>query len=198
MEVPAVYTPVSELDLISTLHDGHIKAFDSEPSVERLGFAWAQMCLEMGRGKLIRCFNYGNITATPSWTGDFFSLHVPPPDPPVLKFRAFKSAILGATNYWSFMAQRFAQELELMNSGNAFLTAERLGEAHYYLADKQVYSKAVANLYQEFMQRLAGKATASVPSPEELALMGTLWHLEDQLDQGEYGIDAIDKVVKGS
>jgi len=195
-EVSAVFTPCSETDLLALLHEGHVKAFDEDPSPERLGFAWAQMALEMGRGKKIRCGNFGNITVSKSWTGDFFTLHVPPPDPPVLRFRAYPSLLTGATGYWSFMDQRFHDELALFDSGNAYLTAQKLGEVHYYLADRETYSRAVEALYAEYQKRLKGVSTE--PSAEELSLAGTLWRLHDDLDEGLQGIDAIDAVVKGS
>jgi hypothetical protein len=193
-------TPATEIELAQALSSGHDLFFDALPSPEKLGVAWAQCALELARGKAIWNNNIGNITAGRSWPGDFYELHVPPPDPPVLKFRAHASLVDGAVDYWKVLTEHFGSAMPFFVAGKAEAASRELGRLHYYLADPNVYAPATARLYDEFFRR--GIATDvhspmlyTPPSPEELASTGRLWRLIDQLDAGgDTGMDVIDRL----
>ncbi len=95
-EVDPKITPLTPSELAKALIAAHVALFGKPPSPNRLAVAWAQCALETGRGALTQHFNFGNITPGPHWTGDYFTLKVPPPDPATLRFRVNASALEGA------------------------------------------------------------------------------------------------------
>lgn len=188
MEVPCIPTPLTELELVDAIYVGHCSVFGIYPSPERLLVALAQMALELDRGKAIWNFNIGNVTASGSWPGDFYILHVPPPDPPILRFRAHANALEGAIDYWTLMKKLWSSVLPFMDQGNAAGAAEQLGRLKYFLANVDTYARGMTSLYVEYKRRGLDQAEIQhhdeVPSPAELAEGGRLWRIVDELNQG--------------
>jgi hypothetical protein len=159
-EVPRVRTPLSESDLTVTLHDGHVSAFGTEPSLERLGCAWAQMALEHAHGFAVWCNNIGNVTAF-HWAGPYYEFSVRERvkrDPDVWKtlalhFRAHDSALLGASDYWHLIASRYAPALLKFDAGDPAAAAFELSKLGYYTALAGPYAAAMATLYHDFQRR---------------------------------------------
>ncbi len=196
-EIQRVLTPITELELADALYVSHEQVFGNFPSPPRLLMALSQCALELERGKSIWCFNIGNITAGSSWSRDYYVLHVPPPDPPVLKFRAHPNALDGAADYWTFLnGSRYAAALFMFDRADdtdgAFAAAMKLGELHYYLANANVYSRGVQKLYNEYKKRGLEQAEmrqhADVPSSYDLAAAGRLWRIADDVEHGITGI----------
>lgn len=194
-------TVLTEVELAAYLFQGHVHVFGGvDPSAERIGCAWAQNALELDRGKQIWNFNLGNVTAGKSWSGDFYAMRVPPPDPPILRFRSHASAIDGAIDYWRVMASHFGSALPLFDKGAATAVARELGRLHYYTADPNQYAPSVGKLYDEFLRRglyadACTPLSTEIPSPEQLAITGRMWRLIDELDHGGLtGMDVIDKL----
>jgi hypothetical protein len=188
-EVPKVLTPLTELELLDVIYVGHQAVFSEYPSLKRLSVAWAQLALELDRGKAIWNNNLGNISAGSKWIGDYYSLHVPPPDPPVIRFRAHDTSLDGAIDYWKFLsAPRYAQAIFYFDKGDAFNAAVQLGAVRYYLANVAIYAKDMASLEREFFRRGLDQAEVrlheTITSPTELANAGRLWRLAEDVEQG--------------
>ena len=154
-EVQRTTTPLARAELAQALIAGHRRYFGTLPNENRLAVAWAHCALEHAAGAKLYNFNLGNVTCGPSWEGDFYVMHVPPPDPPVLRFRAFESAELGAVDYWRMLDTHYPSALALFDKGSAYDAAFRLGQIGYYTAKKEVYSNAVANWKSWYVRELA-------------------------------------------
>lgn len=152
-EVARVVTPITELELLAAVRDGHRVAFGTPPSPERLGIAWAQLALETGRGARCNNNNIGNLTTGKKWLGDRFTIAVPPPDPPKLTFRAYSSPLVGASDYWVLIFDRFPTVLPLFDRGDAIAAAVELGRRKYFLAPVTQYAKGMSSLYAEGLRR---------------------------------------------
>jgi len=187
-EVPRIATPLTELELADAIYVGHLEVNGAYPSAERLLVALAQMSLELARGKAIWNFNLGNVTAGTSWHGDYYTLHVPPPDPPILRFRSHANAFEGAIDYWDLMNRLWPKVLPYMDAGDAANAAVELGQYHFFLANVDSYARGMASLYAEYKRRGLDVAEmrqhADVPSMEELADAGRLWRVADEISQG--------------
>lgn len=162
MEVERTTTPLSRLAMGRALVNGHRLFFGMAPSLARLSVAWSHCALEHAAGDELYNFNFGNVTCGPSWTGDLYVMHVPPPDPPVLRFRAFDNADLGALDYWRMIATHYAPALRLFDEGRAFDAAMSLGELGYYTANRQTYSRGVATWKAWFDKNLATSFAAEL------------------------------------
>jgi hypothetical protein len=195
-EVPRVVTPLSELDLALSLLDAHLQFFHGPAANLRLEVAWAHCALEHGHGAKLYNFNFGNITAF-GWLGDFYVMHVPPPDPPVLKFRAFDTAVDGATDYWRVMSGRYAPALALFDTGNAYAAGMKLKALGYYTANAEAYSGAMKKLAAYFEANLAGEIPP-VPLDTDVQAQSLVTqeevekHLIDLTDVARADIDAND------
>ncbi len=166
-EVERIATPCTEVELVAALRDGHRVAFGDVPSPERLGVAWSQIALESGRGKYIWNGNVGNITAGGKWIGDFYWLHVPPPDPPKMRFRSYPNILTGASDYWTLLFDHYASALVAFDSGSPGEAAEVLGRLKYFLAPIAQYEKGMTSLYAEGVRR-GLFVSSSDPTPPPL------------------------------
>lgn len=155
MEVIRITTPLTRLEMGQALIAGHRRYFGAVPSAHRLAVAWSQCALEHAAGAKLYNFNLGNVTCGPAWEGDFYVMRVPPPDPPVLRFRAFETAELGAQDYWRMLAGHYRPALRLFDEGHAYDAAFLLGQLGYYTARREIYSNAVANYKAWFDRELA-------------------------------------------
>jgi hypothetical protein len=152
VEFARITTPLSRLAMAEAIVEGHKRYFGALPSMLRLAVAWSQCALEHAAGAKLYNFNFGNVTCGPTWDGDFYVMHVPPPDPPVLRFRAFESAELGAADYWGMLAGHYRAALRVFDIGDAYSAAYLLGDLGYYTAKKESYAAGVEK-YKAFFDR---------------------------------------------
>jgi hypothetical protein len=157
---------------------GHRIYFGSLPSLARLSVAWAHCALEHAAGAKLYNFNLGNVTAGSAWQGDIYVMKVPPPDPPVLRFRSFPTALLGAQDYWQMVAGHYRPALRLFDEGRAYEAAFLLGQLGYYTAKKEVYSNAVANWKGWFDRELAAVYGETLSEGRGSSLLN-----QDEIDQ---------------
>ena len=161
---PATATVLNELQLAKALRLGYEKVFGSSPSLEVLGFGWAQVVLEAGRPIQLRGNNIGNIKATDEWVKlgkpyTVMSTQELDKDGRAYihegaKWKAFDSPEDGAAEYWSFLNRRFPNALRWASSdiNSAVVT---LGAGSYFTANIKKYSSGVQKLYQEFITKIA-------------------------------------------
>lgn len=71
VELPPTITSVSAEEAWNALGRAYLATRGAAPSRETLACLAAQWALETGWGKEMRCFNVGNVKATPKWAGDF-------------------------------------------------------------------------------------------------------------------------------
>jgi len=157
MEVERVTTPLARFEMGEALVAGHRRYFGRAPTLLRLAVAWSQCALEHAAGEKLYNFNLGNVTAGSKYEGDVYVMHVPPPDPPVLRFRAFASAELGAVDYWTMLDGHYRSALLLFDTGRAYEAAGVLGKLGYYTADPKKYAAGVQNWKAWFDAHLASQ-----------------------------------------
>jgi hypothetical protein len=137
----AMLTPLSEVAMERALRAGHVDAFGRAPRRARLDVALAQVSLETGRGRVIRCRNIANITTAKRSrrcsTGP--------------GLRRFPSARAAAAAYWRLASVRAA--LPWFDRGDAEGAAYALGRAGYYEADPATYAAGMRALYDETRRR---------------------------------------------
>jgi hypothetical protein len=137
----ATLTPLSEVAMERALRAGHVEVFGRAPGRERLRVALAQVSLETGRGRVVRCRNLGNITASRRSrrcsTGP--------------GLRRFASARAAAAAYWRLASVRAA--LPYFDRGDAEGAAYALGRAGYYEASPDAYAAGMRALYDEKRRR---------------------------------------------
>lgn len=153
-EVPRVDTPIGELEMAQVLRNGYLGVYGQVPSWETTGVAWAQCMLESGRGRRMWNHNFGNITAGSRWTGQYYVMKVPPPDPPTLKFRSHASFHAGAKDYWTMLKSRYGNAVAAFAEGNPTKAAAELKARGYFTAELKPYAAAMAKLYKEFQTRI--------------------------------------------
>lgn len=153
VEVARAGTPLSEAGLREALIQGHVLAFRGPAPPNRIGVAWAHVCLENARGQAIWNGNIGNITdhKCPA----YYVLAVPPPDPPKLAFCAHTDPAEGAADYWKLLVQpRYVRALRLFDAGEAYAAGVELGERGYYLDPRRVgYGRSMASLFAEYQRK---------------------------------------------
>jgi hypothetical protein len=137
----ATLTPLSEVAMERALRAGHVEVFGRAPGRERLRVALAQVALETGRGRFVRCRNLGNITAPRRGrrcsTGP--------------GLRRFPSARAAAAAYWRLASVRAA--LPYFDRGDPEGAAYALGRAGYYEASPDAYAAGMRALYDETRRR---------------------------------------------
>lgn len=169
--VQRVTTPLTRYALGHFLVLGHRSYFGGPPSLARLSVAWSHCALEHAHGDLLYNYNFGNVTAGNKWEGDSYVMHVPPPDPPVLRFRAFPEPELGAKDYWNMLDKHYAPALALFDWGRAYDACILLGQLGYYTANRKTYSTAVANYKAWFDKTLASSFVAELAEGQGNSLL---------------------------
>lgn len=161
-EVPRVRTPLDERDLSDVLAIGHRAAFDgADPSPARLSVAWAQVCQETGRGKLLWNNDFGNLTAGPEWTGDWWTYESEESELTGqaklvrMHFRAYATPECGAADYWRRLAGLYASALPFFDRGDGEGAAVELHRLRYYTGDVTAYARALRLLAAEWFSRVA-------------------------------------------
>jgi len=162
-------TEIQEYTAIYYIRDAcrEVLGFKSTPELEIM--LAAQSALETGRWKSMYGWNFGNLRAGSSWSGEVQTLEgadeiidgkvVTGPD--VEKgFRAYDSAAAGALDFVRFLCvdttphngkpNRYAQAVGFAAQGLPNSYALGLSKAGYYTASVDKYARAIAQLYREF------------------------------------------------
>jgi len=153
-EVARIRTPLSELELLEALRDGHRVVFGVDPSASRLAVAWAQCALEHARGKALDGYDLGNVTCGPSWQGDYYTLACDERvsrNPDVwkrltLRFRSFAAAEEGAASYWRTIAGRYVRVLAYFDRADAAGAGHTLSILGWYTALEAAYIAGMVKL----------------------------------------------------
>ncbi len=137
---PMVQTPMTQVELLSALRDGHVEVFGQLPGHNRLAMGWAQVALENGHGNLTFNHNLGNVVATRR-------------DQPTYRnkgdggvYRAFDTFTDGAAAYWGTL-KHCAVALHQFDAGFPVDATKSLKRCKYFEADVDQYSRAVSSLY---------------------------------------------------
>jgi hypothetical protein len=162
-QLPYEFTKLSEDQFVKVMENGYILAFNKKPSLQVLGFGWAQAVLESGRPIKLPQNNVGNIKATKEWINSgkpYFVKSTEEYKKDGTKFihenatwRAFSSPEEGAASYWKLLNKKFPEAFKLAESNSPEAAARYLGESGYYTANIDKYSSAVKSLYNEFMKK---------------------------------------------
>lgn len=147
-QLPPTFTPLDEHELVEALQRGYRAAAGVAPGLARLGMGWAQTALETGRGEKLRHYNVGNLIVTPSWEGDWYKLETNP-----RHFRAYRSAVEGAADYWSLLRRKYPLALDRFDAGDAMGAAQELAEGGYFGEDPKQVGESMRKLYHEYTER---------------------------------------------
>ena len=180
----ALYTPtivkkLSEAEATYGLREAWKKIYGNYPNNKQLALLWAQSCLETGRWKVIRNYNFGNIKkkfANPKYKitddGHKFTMFATGEnlwnnttkktewhwfEPPHLQtaFRAYGSLVAGAEDYIRFVSQkkRYVKAWAEVLKGDPKAYSHELKVAGYYTAPEELYTKGVVRLTEEFLKK---------------------------------------------
>jgi hypothetical protein len=166
-QVDPIRTPLTDQQLAEVLAAAHVQVTSKPPSRARLGIAWAQVQHETARTHSAYNYNWGNIIATPAWTGDWHQLSGglgPTGDQPG-KFRAYPSAVAGAADYWRLLIRRYPRALEAFDHGDPNAAAAELRAAGYYEGDRSIYAAAMRRFYQEYSDKFNRQGWADKLAP---------------------------------
>jgi hypothetical protein len=138
--VPIVRTPLSRMELLDALRDGHLKVFGKLPSNNRLAMAWGQVAFENGGGKYSFNHNLGNIAPNRQDQPSYFNKgdkHW---------YRAFYDFADGAAAYWEVI-KRCQPALARFDSGNPKEAAAWLKRCNYFEASLEEYTPGFTSLF---------------------------------------------------
>lgn len=133
--------------MAAVLRDGHYAVFGFFPSDERLGVAWAHVAIENRQGKEVYNHNLGNITSSKK-------------RPYYVKrnrFRAHKTFIAGAIDYWNVVKKMCRRSFKHFDKGHPYRAARALKRCGYYGADSDKYGKAMVKLYKRSRRKVLSK-----------------------------------------
>jgi hypothetical protein len=176
------YTPLSEAEATYYLREGWRCLYGKYPSNNSLAILWAHTCLENGRFKLCRNYNYGNIKRgsdpnqlyTSYEAGEYLhsGYELFYPYHPQTFFAAWDTALGGAVGHIKFLSgrRRYRKAWEALVVGNPELYCVELKNGKYFTAPLAGYMKSVKSLFNEFHRRsdelLSWKIPVSQPKPE--------------------------------
>lgn len=138
LEQPKVSTPISQVELVTTLRDAHVQQYGFEPSRSRLAMAWAQVALENANGQVMWNHNIGNIGPKKK---DAWYRHSS-----LTVYRSFDSFVDGAKTYWRTV-ERCSSTLTMFDNGWATAASENLKRCGYFGADIELYVNGMNRLY---------------------------------------------------
>ena len=187
--VPDKLTPLTPKQVALAFRSAYETVCGKTPSNACLALLVAQSALETGRWKSIHCFNFGNVKASPEYTGKYCQFRCneviggkaqwfEPPHPQT-NFRAFDSVESGAIDHIAFLAQRkrYAKAWEVAQTGMPLAFVDALKSAGYFTADAQPYAKAVASLWREYLTLVE---SLREPEPEPVPMAAEEEALHEQ------------------
>jgi predicted restriction endonuclease len=137
---PTVQTPMTRVELLGALREGHLITFGKLPSKNRLAMAWGQVAFENGHGLLTFNHNLGNVATTKVDQPNYYNRgdgHW---------YRHHETFVDGAAAYWEVI-KRCTAALARFDSGNPSEAARYLKRCGYFEADLDQYTKGFSNLY---------------------------------------------------
>lgn len=154
--VPRVDTPIDDVQLRAAMIAGHLACFAVAPSPNRASVAWAMQCLEVGRGRALHNFNFGNTDEVDG--GPRFPLRarevIDGRDVFMTKgLAAYDTAAAGAKAYWHKLATNYLRALAVFDSGNGSLVAHELKLALYFTEREEAYAVELVSLIREYHRR---------------------------------------------
>ena len=135
---PQTLTPMSEVQVMEALREGHVAFFGTEPSKQRLNTAWAQVALENGQGSRIYNYNFGMIGGSKKEPYFFINGH---------PLKANDSARDGTILYWKTIKKMCSSVLPYFDVGDPKGAAYQLYRCRYYSADRNDYARGMNQLY---------------------------------------------------
>src|SRR3990172_5873638 len=182
--VPCVITKLEEGEAVYALREAWKRIYGNYPTNKSLALLWSQWCLESGRGKFCRNYNFGNIkkrhsnaTTKIEDDGSLFAMFENVGEiingkqvifqPPHLQthFRAYKTVTDGAEDYIKFISQKkqYQKAWLAVIAGDPERFGHELKISGYYTASEQLYTKGIIRLTEEFMRK-ADKLLSWKPS----------------------------------
>lgn len=200
--VPCNVFTLSETEASIALRDGWKIFLGQYPDKNQLALLYAQSALETGRWKIMRNYNFGNIKRMPDEKFTMFRCNeilkgklqwFDPPHPQTM-FRAYDSASIGAKEYIKFLAGKdnYKKAWHEVIAGDPVKYSYALADAHYYTANRELYTKGVIRLADEFKRNydhiMAGQPIDSreIFYPEDKAIVQALIGKTAQLSIEEY------------
>lgn len=192
---PRRETPLTPLGLVRALREGHIVAFSSDPSDDRLACGFAHIGQEAGQGSLLTNWNFGHIRRGKTWTGPLY-LWGEDVDEQQLDgtwaeedavFRSYDAAHEGAADYWRMMAgAKYAPALAIFDEGEPYLAAFKLREIGWFASSAATYAKGMESLFAKARAKLIPELRALVTGDPTTA---SRWlALGDAVRRGQFGL----------
>ena len=157
--IDRVKTPLTPMELLVALNEGHYQKFGKYPSDKRLAVGWAQVALENGRGKYTYNYNFGKIKASKHRI-HYVQKH---------RFRAHATAIEGTEDYWNVVNKMCKRSLRAFDAGAPETAANMLSSCGYFGADKKRYGRAMRKLYRRAIRKLIPQLKQTSHQDEILA-----------------------------
>ena len=156
-ELPAVRTVITLPQALQALHDAWKKSLGAEPKKESLWLLAAHWGFETGWGKSMWCYNFGNAKHVEGdgrdWT--YFKcseilggkVQYFEPKHPTSAFRAFRTLLEGAEDYFDLIHKRFKAAWPAVEAGDPRQYAHALKQQRYYTDDEEHYTKTMVGCY---------------------------------------------------
>lgn len=145
--VPTTRTPLTQVELLHALREGHRMVFGTYPSKNRLAMAWGQVAFENGGGKYSFNHNLGNVGASAADQPTYFNRgdhHW---------YRAFIDFDDGAAAYWSVI-KRCWPALRAFDTGNPQVAVVALKNCNYFEASVAEYSPGFTSLFYTALSKI--------------------------------------------
>ena len=162
-EVQPALTMLSEADMFEHLATAIYEQAKGNASPEAVALALAHTALETGRGKKMHNYNFGHLTKSKEFPGDFYLLQIKEQIKPGIwklmdmKFRAYSSPLAGASDYIDFLSTqnsgRYAKAYEYLLLGEPENFVTELHKQRYFTANPGPYINSVVSLYREYKHR---------------------------------------------
>jgi hypothetical protein len=168
--LPDELTKVTAKDCARAFRSAFETVVGKTPSDACLALLVAQSALESGRWKSMHCWNFGNIKASPEYSGFYCQFRCNEvidgrvqwfdPPHPQCNFRAFRSAEGGAVDHIGFLAnrRRYAEAWRIAQTGDPVAFVGALKRAGYFTADEAPYRRAVTSLFNEYLRMVVEMA----------------------------------------
>lgn len=155
-------TPLDRSGMQTALASGHVAVFGDLPSLPCLTMALAMCCLEHANGHALYGWDFGNLAATPEWTGDTYPLRqreiIRSEEVYLTKLmRSYPTAEEGAAGYWALLSEpRFAwrgkHAFVYFDAGDPLGSSFALKNGAWFTATVTSYADQMTPLYAECLK----------------------------------------------
>jgi hypothetical protein len=171
--VPMKRTALTGTQAARALEEAWTKKFGTRPSKETLEVLTSQWAHETGRGSHMYNFNFGGIKGTgPSGLSVSSRTKEGYGDTERTitdRFRAYRTAEEGASDYIELMAKRFPKALDAAGNGDPAGFVRALKSRGYFTGDERVYTRSVTSLTKLASEKgFDALGDATVPAPRVL------------------------------